>query len=206
MIKTLIADDESIIRQGLETFCTLDSEIEVISTACNGREALELTLKFQPDVVLMDVLMPEMDGIEATTIIKKELPATRVLMLTGLINRETLNRSLKARADGFILKNIDQDELCHTIKAATTGLFVTSPEVVLFLTNPVKSGSILNNLTQREVEVLKFLAGGKANKEIAYALGLSEGTVKTHISIILSKIGMQSRTQAAIYANENGLI
>ncbi|OJW04116.1 MAG: hypothetical protein BGO39_06400 [Chloroflexi bacterium 54-19] len=206
MIKTLIADDESIIRQGLETFCTYDSEIEVISTACNGREAIELAQKHQPDVVLMDVVMPEMDGIEATSIIKKELPATRVLILTGAIKRETLIRALKAKADGFILKNIDQVELCHTIKTTTTGLFVTSPEVVLYLSNPVKSGGVLKNLTQREVEVLRFLANGKANKEIAYALGLSEGTIKTHISIILSKIGMQSRTQAAIYASENGLI
>lgn len=206
MIKTLIADDECVIRQGLETFCSFENEIEVVSTAANGKEALEQARKFQPDVVLMDVGMPEMDGLEAATLIKKELPSTRVLMLASVLNRETLYKTLKAGADGFILKSIDSKELCQSIKTASTNLFVTSPEVITFLSNPVKSGSVLNNLTQREVEVLKFVAGGKANKEIAYALGLSEGTIKTHISIILSKIGMQSRTQAAIYANENGLV
>lgn len=208
MIRLLIVEDENLVRQGLEYFCSLNGEIEVVATAGNGREAVEKAKQYQPEVILMDVFMPEMDGIQAATTLKKELPSAKILMLSGLLNRETVNRSVRAGAVGFIFKNIERDELCRSIKAATNGIFIASAEVARYISNQTASAhaNIENILSQREVEVLKLVAQGKANKEIAYTLNLSEGTIKTHISVILAKIGMQSRTQAALYASESGLI
>jgi len=206
MVKTMIVDDHSLVRQGLETFLSMDGDIEIIGVANNGREALQKARELRPDVVLMDVMMPEMDGIEAATILKKEMPNTRVIMLTGRLDLETVNRTVKAKADGYILKDTDKEELCNTIRAALSGQFLLSPEVAQMLTGKSKHEKSLHTLTQREAEVLKLVAKGKANKEIANALGLSEGTIKTHVSIIIAKLGLQSRTQAALFASEVGLI
>lgn len=206
MVKTLIVDDHSLVRQGLESFLTTDDGIEVVGVAINGREALQKARELRPEVILMDVMMPEMDGIEAAALLKQELPDTKIIMLTGRLDIETVNKSVRVRADGYILKDADKEELCNTIRAASTGQFLLSPDVARMLVGESKSTKVLHTLTQREAEVLKLVAKGKANKEIANLMGLSEGTIKTHVSIIIAKLGLQSRTQAALYAAEEGLV
>jgi DNA-binding NarL/FixJ family response regulator len=205
-IKVLIADDHSVVRQGLQTFLSLDSEIDVVGTAVNGLEAVQKAQELVPDVVLMDLLMPEMDGIEATAELKRILPLTRVLVLTSVLEGDAISRAIKAGASGYLLKNMQPDELCRTIKAASSGPVLVSSEAIKLLVNRPEPAGPTETLTERETEVLRLLAEGKANKEIAHRLQLSEGTIKTHVSIILAKLGLQSRTQAALYAATTGLL
>ena len=206
VVKVLIADDHSVVRQGLQTFLSLDAEIEVVGTAVNGREAVEKVLELQPDVVLLDLMMPEMNGIEATAEIKRLRPQTKVLILTSLLEGDSISGAIKAGANGYLLKNMQSDELCRTIKAASSGPVLLSTDAVQLLINKNGASTISETLTERETEVLRLVAEGKANKEIAHRLQLSEGTIKTHVSIILAKLGLQSRTQAALYAANMGLV
>lgn len=205
-VKVLIADDHSVVRQGLQTFLSLDDEIEVIGTAVNGLEAVQKAQELKPDVVLLDLLMPEMDGIEATAEIKRLMPHIRVLVLTSVLESNSISRAIKAGANGYLLKNMQSDELCRTIKAASSGPVLLSSDAVQLLINRNSASGSTDALTERETEVLLLVAEGKANKEIAHRLQLSEGTIKTHVSIILAKLGLQSRTQAALYAANAGLI
>jgi DNA-binding NarL/FixJ family response regulator len=156
----------------------------------------------------MDLLMPEMDGIEATGELKRLLPLVRVLVLTSVLEEDAISRAVKAGASGYLLKNMQSDELCRTIKAASSGPVLVSSEAIKLLVNrPEPEGlTPTETLTERETEVLRLVAEGKANKEIARRLQLSEGTIKTHVSIILAKLGLQSRTQAALYAATAGLL
>jgi DNA-binding NarL/FixJ family response regulator len=207
MIRVLIADDHGIIRQGLNNLLAFDPEIKVVGLASDGVEALEQALELKPDVVLMDLMMPNMDGFVATAAIRHELPKTAVLVLTGNLEHATITRALQAGANGFVLKNLETDELCQIVKNVSPARVVLSNEVAQVLaedekTQPLRS---VENLTERETEVLGLLAQGLANKEIAQRLQLSEKTIKTHVSIILAKLGIQSRTQAAIYATQAGL-
>jgi NarL family two-component system response regulator LiaR len=206
-VKVLIVDDHSVVRQGLQTFLSLDAEIEVVGTAVNGLEAIQKTQELQPDVVLLDLLMPEMNGIEATAEIKRLMPQIRVLVLTSVLEADSISRAIKAGSNGYLLKNMQSDELCRTIKAASSGPILLSSDAAQLLIN--QSHTITGStdaLTERETEVLRLVAEGKANKEIAHHLQLSEGTIKTHVSIILAKLGLQSRTQAALYVANLGLI
>lgn len=205
-VKVLIADDHNVVRQGLQTFLSLDPEIEVVGTAVNGVEAVAKTLELKPDVVILDLLMPEMNGIEATAQIKTLLPQTKVLIFTSVLESDAILRALKAGANGYLLKSIQSDELCRTIKMTTNGPVLLSSDVVRLLIKKNEGSSSAESLTERETEVLRLLAEGKANKEIAHRLQLSEGTIKTHVSIILAKLGLQSRTQAALYAANAGLL
>lgn len=205
-VKVLIVDDHSVVRQGLQTFLSLDAEIEVVGTAVNGLEAIQKTQELKPDVVLLDLLMPEMNGIEATAEIKRLLPHIRVLVLTSVLEGDSISRAIKAGANGYLLKNMQSDELCRTIKAASSGPILLSSDAVQLLINRSHTSGSADALTERETEVLRLVAEGKANKEIAHCLQLSEGTIKTHVSIILAKLGLQSRTQAALYAANLGLI
>ena len=205
-VKVLIADDHSVVRQGLQTFLSLDAEIEVIGTAVNGLDAVQKAQKLKPDVVLLDLLMPEMDGIEATAEIKRLMPHIRVLVLTSVLESDSISRAINAGANGYLLKNMQSDELCRTIKAASSGPVLLSSDAVQLLINRNSPSGSTDVLTERETEVLRLVAEGKANKEIAHRLQLSEGTIKTHVSIILAKLGLQSRTQAALYAANAGLI
>jgi len=204
-IRILIADDHSVVRQGLRMFLALDADLEVIGEAADGAEALQKARELKPDVVLMDMLMPVMDGIAATGAIRSELPDTEVLALTSVLEDASVVGAVKAGAIGYLLKDTQAEELCRAIKAAAAGQVQLSPQAASRLMREVRAPDSPQSLTERETDVLRLLAQGKANKEIAAALVIGEKTVKTHVSSILLKLGVQSRTQAALYAAQIGL-
>ncbi len=205
-IKILITDDHGVVRQGLRMFLSLDPEMEVVGEAANGQEALALARDLKPDVVLMDLLMPVMDGIEATRAIRSELPEVEVIALTSVLEDASVTGAVRAGALGYLLKDTDSEELRHAIKAAAEGRVHLVPEAAARLMREVKAPESPEALTEREVEVLKLLARGKANKQIATSLFVSEKTIKAHVSSILMKLGVQSRTQAALHAVRTGLV
>lgn len=206
-IRILIADDHSVVRQGLRMFLELDTDLEVVGEAGNGSEALQMCGKLRPDVVLMDMLMPVMDGVTATGKIRAEYPDTEVIALTSVLDDGTVVGAVKAGAIGYLLKDTQADELRRAIKAAAAGQVQLSPQAAARLVREVRvPESQVTGLTERETDVLKLLARGKANKEIASELSIGEKTVKTHVSAILGKLGVQSRTQAALYAAQQGLV
>ena len=205
MIKILIADDHSVVRQGLHMFLALDPELEIVGEATNGLEAVNQARKLRPDVVLMDLIMPQMDGIAATEIIRHELPEVEVIALTSVLEDAAVVGAVKAGAIGYLLKDTQANELCKAIKAAAAGQVQLSPQAAARLMHEVRTPENPQALTDRETDVLSLLANGKANKEIALQLHISETTVKTHVSNILTKLGVPSRTQAALYAVRIGL-
>lgn len=205
-IRILIADDHSVVRQGLKMFLALDPELQVIGEAENGAEAVKLAGELQPDVVLMDLLMPVMDGITAIENIRATLPDIEVLAVTSVLEDTAVIRAIRAGAIGYMLKDTQADELCRAIKAAAAGQVQLSPEAASRLLREVRAPESPEALTDRETDVLRLLARGLANKEIAQHLSIGEKTVKTHVSHILSKLGVASRTQAALYAARVGLV
>jgi DNA-binding NarL/FixJ family response regulator len=204
-IRILIADDHSVVRQGLRMFLELDPELEIVGEAENGAQALEKARALSPDVVLMDLLMPVMDGLTAIAAIRQELPDIEVIALTSVLEDVSVVSAVKAGAIGYLLKDTQADELRRAIKAAAAGQVQLSPEAAARLVREVRAPESPEALTERETDVLKLLAQGKANKEIAAELTIGEKTVKTHVSNILMKLGVQSRTQAALYAAQTGL-
>jgi NarL family two-component system response regulator LiaR len=205
-IRVLITDDHKVVRRGLRGFLDMDPELEVVGEASNGEEAMDMARRLEPDVVLMDLLMPVMDGIEATRRIRHELPEVEVLALTSVLEDASVTGAIKAGAIGYLLKTTDADELCEAIRAAATGQVRLAPEAAARLMREVRAPDSLEALTERETEVLGLLAHGKANKQIARELFIDEQTVKTHVHHILSKFGVSSRTQAALYAARIGLV
>jgi NarL family two-component system response regulator LiaR len=205
-IRILITDDHGVVRQGLRMFLSLDPEMEVVGEAANGQEALALARDLKPDVVLMDLLMPVMDGIEATRAIRSELPEVEVIALTSVLDDGSVTGAVRAGALGYLLKDTDSEELRRAIKAAAEGRVHLAPEATARLMREVKAPESPEVLTEREVEVLKLLAKGRANKQIAASLFVSEKTIKAHVSSILMKLGVQSRTQAALHAVRTGLV
>jgi NarL family two-component system response regulator LiaR len=205
-IRILIVDDHSVVRQGLRMFLALDPELEVVGEAGDGAAAVRMTRQLKPDVVLMDLLMPEMDGIAATAAIRHELPDTEVLALTSVLEDGSVVGAVRAGAIGYLLKDTQADELCRAIRAAAAGQVQLSPQAAARLMREMRSPESPEPLTEREKEILRLLARGKANKEVAQALQIGEKTVKTHVSNILAKLGVQSRTQAALYAVRIGLV
>ena len=209
-IRILIADDHSVVREGLRLFLTLDPELEVVAEAENGADALKAASQLKPDVVLMDLSMPEMDGIQATAAIRRQFPETEVLVLTSSLDSGLAVEAVRAGAIGYLLKDTKARELCRAVKAAAAGQVQLSPQAAVWLLkelrDPIPVSPEPEPLTNRENEVLSLLAQGKANKEIADILSIADRTVKTHVSSILAKLGMQSRTQAALYASRMGLI
>ena len=207
-IRIIIVDDHSVVRQGLKMFLGLDPELEVIGEAENGAEALKLARELQPDVVLMDMLMPVMDGIAATQAIRAEMPDVEIIALTSVLEDNAVIGAVKAGAIGYLLKDTQADELRRAIKAAAAGQVQLSPAAAARLMREVRTPepAAVQPLTDRENDVLRLLAQGKANKEIAFELIIGEKTVKTHVSNILLKLGVQSRTQAALYAMRIGLV
>jgi two-component system, NarL family, response regulator LiaR len=204
--RVLITDDHGVVRQGLRMFLSLDPDFEVVGEASNGEEARAMARDLGPDVVLMDLLMPVMDGISATEKIRAELPDVEVIALTSVLEDASVTGAVRAGAIGYLLKDTDSEELSRAIKAAAEGRVHLAPEAAARLMREVRAPDSPEALTDRETEVLRFLARGKANKQIASSLYVSEKTVKAHVSSILMKLGVQSRTQAALYAVRTGLV
>src|SRR5690242_1474601 len=205
-IHIVIADDHSVVRQGLRMFLGLDSELEVVGEAADGAEALRLARELKPDVVLMDLLMPVMDGITATAAIRRELPDTEVLALTSVLEDASVVGAVRAGAIGYLLKDTQAEALCQAIKAAAAGQVQLTPKAAARLMQAVSAPESPEALTERETEVLRLLAQGQSNKQIARHLHNTEQTIKSHVSRILSKLGVQSRTQATLYAIRTGLV
>ena len=205
-IRVLIADDHGVVRQGLTMYLKLDPEFEVVGEASNGEEAFYMARDLEPDVVLMDLLMPVMDGIEATGKIKAELPEVEVVALTSVLDDGAVTGAVRAGAIGYLLKNTKPRELSSAIKGAAAGQVQLAPEAAAKLMREMRAPERTEALTARETEVLKLVARGQANKQIARELFVEEKTVKAHVSGILRKLGMSSRTQAALHAVRTGLV
>jgi DNA-binding NarL/FixJ family response regulator len=205
-IRILVADDHGVVRQGLEMYLELDPELEVVGQAVDGAEALHLARELKPDVVLMDLLMPAMDGIAATRAIRRELPDVEVIALTSVLENNMVFDAMRAGAVGYLLKDTNARALCQAVKAAAAGQVQLSPQVAERLIREVPAPESPEKLTRRETEVLRLLARGRSNKEIAVDLSIAEKTVKTHVSNILGKLGVSSRTQAALHAIRIGLV
>ncbi len=205
-IRVLLADDHSVVRQGLRMFLSLDPDLEIVGEAANGAEAVQLAHALQPDVVLMDLLMPVMDGVTAIGHLRRELPDIEIVALTSVLEDTAVMGAIRAGAIGYLLKDTEADELRKAIKAAAAGQVQLSPKVAARLMREVQVPDSPESLTERETEVLRLLAKGCSNKDVALALSIGEKTVKTHVSNILSKLGVPSRTQAALYAVRIGLV
>ncbi len=205
-IRILLADDHAVVRQGLRMFLSLDPDLDVIGEAVDGRQAIQLAGQLNPDVVLMDLLMPGMGGVEATGIIRRELPDVEVIALTSVLEDNSVIGAIRAGAIGYLLKDTEADELIRAIKAAAGGQVQLSPKAAARLMREVRAPESPEALTERETEVLRLLAMGQSNKEIAHTLTIGEKTVKTHVSNILSKLNVSSRTQAALHAVRIGLV
>jgi DNA-binding NarL/FixJ family response regulator len=200
-------DDHAIVREGLQTLLSEEPEVTIIGEAANGLEAVRLAADLQPDVILMDLVMPELDGIEATRRIRAANATGRILVLTSFADDKRVPAAIKAGAVGYLLKDVLQDELMAAIRAAAEGKPTLHPEAQRHLMTQVVSPAAarLESLTQREQDILRLIARGYSNKEIAAALHLTEGTVKGYVSTVLAKLEVADRTQAALYAVKHGL-
>jgi len=210
-MKVLICDDQEIVREGLALLLKLDREIEVVGLARNGAEAVEMVERMEPDLVLMDLKMPVLSGIEATRQIRARYPATKVLVLTTFDDDEWVFDAVRAGASGYLLKDTPREEVIRAAKGTVAGKSYIDPAVAGRLLAQVASrqsqpsASITGSLTEREVAVLRLLAKGLPNADIAGSLHLSEGTVRNHVSTILTKLQVADRTQAALIALQHGL-
>lgn len=206
IIRVLIADDHNVVREGLRMFLGRDPDLVIVGEAADGAEAVQLARQLQPDVVLMDLLMPAMGGIEATEAIRRELPDTEVIAQTSVLDRDLVLSVIKAGAIGYLLKDTNAVELRRAIKAAAAGQVQLSPQASASLMDAVRHPQASDVLTVREIDVLRLLAQGRSNKEVARRLHVVEDTAKTHARHILAKLNAQSRTQAVLYAMRLGLI
>jgi len=207
MIKVLIVDDHSLVRKGIKTILSIYDDIEVIGEAENGKEALEICGKCLPDVVLMDLIMPEINGIETTKKILESWPTIKVVTLTSFVDRKLIEDSLKAGAIGYVLKNISGENLVATIRDAEKGKSTLSSEASDFLISNIKKPAVVEyQLTNQEKNILGCLVEGLSNKNIAQKLVLSLSTVKFHVSNILNKLGASSRAEAISIAIKNKLV
>jgi len=205
VISVLIADDHPFVRHGLRTYLETLDDMDVAGEAADGAEAVELAGRLLPDVVLMDLVMPELDGIEATRRIKAASPATKVIALTSFDDDEKVFPAIKAGAAGYLLKDVRPAELAEAVRKASRGEALLAPSVAAKLMQEVAGERPSSGLTDRELEVLRLIARGLPNKQIAQELVVSEKTVKTHVSNILAKLHLADRTQAALYAVREGL-
>ncbi|MGL5899639.1 MAG: response regulator [Lactobacillaceae bacterium] len=209
MIKVLIVDDHAMVRMGISTYLQVEPDIKVIGTAENGKEAVEKAQSLKPDVILMDLVMPEMNGVEASKKILKNNPKQKIIILTSFIDDELVYPAIRAGATSYILKTGSAEEIIDAIHKAIIGKSVFEDEVAdKIKKNPdkVKEQELFETLTNRELEVLRLIGKGKTNKEIGDELYISLKTVKTHVSNILNKLNVQDRTQATIYAFKHGLV
>lgn len=217
-VSVLIADDQRLVREGIASLLSIQEGIKVIGVAENGQEAIELALRLSPDVILMDVRMPVLDGIAATAQVRSQLKDCHVLMLTTFDDEEYIVKAIRAGAEGYLLKDIPAGDLAQAVRLTYAGIYQFSPAVAGKLAE--KAGQASQEiggeqvksppapeieLTEREKEVLRWLAKGATNREIAEQLCVSEGTVKNHVSNILSRLGLRDRVQAALFAHDHGL-
>jgi two-component system, NarL family, response regulator LiaR len=208
-IRVLIADDHAVVRQGLRTFLEVQDGIEVVGEAGDGQEALAMIEALSPDVVVMDLLMPRLSGIEATQRIRELRPSTKVIVLTSFLDDEKIFAAVRAGAAGYLLKDVRPQELGEAIRTVSRGEALLHPAVASKLMQEFAhedGPSPAQALTEREMEVLRLIARGRANKEIARELGVAEKTAKTHVSNILQKLNLADRTQAALYAVREKLV
>ena len=204
-IRVLIVDDHDMLRKGLASFLYAVPDLELIGEASSGSEAIELCAEKEPDVVLMDLVMPEMDGVTAIQHIHKRQPEIQIIVLSSFAEHDLIKSAMKAGALGYILKNVPSEKLAEAIRMAHTGIAPFSPEVTLNLFRPT-TPSTRFKLTKREQEVLTLLVDGFSNAEIAYRLSISQFTVKNHVSNILTKLSVDSRTDAVRIAIQNNLV
>jgi two-component system, NarL family, response regulator LiaR len=207
-IRVLIADDHPLVRQGLRSYLATLEGIEVVGEAADGAEAIRLAADLRPDVVLMDMSMPNVDGIEATRAIGERVPSTKVIALTSFATDDKVFPAIHAGAAGYLLKEAEPSEIADAIRKVYDGESILHPSVQQRLMQEVAAGtprSHRTDLTARELEVLRLIASGRSNREIAGELEVAEKTVKTHVSSVLAKLGVADRTQAALYAVEHGL-
>jgi DNA-binding NarL/FixJ family response regulator len=211
MIKVLLVDDHAVVRQGLRAFLELQDGIEVVGEAENGVEAIQQTERLRPDVILMDLVMPEMDGVSAMRRLRDDHPEIRVVVLTSFLEEEHLLPAMRAGAAGYLLKNAEPSDLARAVRAAHSGEAIIDPTVAARLVRALADGSAprtaeAEKLTRREREVLELIVGGRSNKRIAFELGISEKTVKTHVGHLFAKLDVTDRTQAALLAVRDGLV
>ena len=206
LIRILIADDHFVVRQGLAALLVPRNGMEVVGEAATGREAVDLARTLQPDVILMDMIMPEMDGPEAITLIKQENPKARILVLTSFGESKQVSAAIQAGALGYLLKDSSPDDLLHAIRSVYRGNLVLPQDLALALMQPRPAAAALDQLTERETDVLKLLAQGQSNQEIARNLSISATTVRSHVSMILMKLDVSNRTQAVLVAQERHLV
>jgi two-component system, NarL family, response regulator LiaR len=205
-ISILIVDDHAVVRQGIRSVLELDSGFQVVGEARDGSEAICRAREMRPDVVLMDLMMPGVDGLEATASIRKELPDTEVIVLTSFLMDGIVQNAMRAGAMSFLLKEAEADELLRAIRAAAAGQVQLSPKAAAKLAQEYKLSNTGQALSPRETEVLRLLALGQSNKQIAESLMISEATAKAHVRSILSKLGVASRVQATLYAIRSGIV
>ncbi|WP_026477410.1 response regulator [Alkaliphilus transvaalensis] len=196
-MKIIIVDDDPLVCQSLQVLLSREKDIEVLSTANNGAEAIECCKNLLPDIILMDIQMPIMDGIQATRQIKQDWPSIKVMMLTTFQDEVNIRRALLAGAEGYLIKSTEVSKMAQQLRALNSGISILDPDVLKQLTQPEKKE--LNQLTPREQDIVKLVVQGMSNKEIAEALFISEGTVRNNLSIILDKLQLRDRTQLAIY-------
>lgn len=205
-IRVLLVDDHAVVRQGLRSFLELQPDIEVVGEAAGAKAGVEQAARLAPDVVLMDLLMPDEDGVDAIRALRDVAPRVKVLVLTSYLDDTHVFAAVQAGAAGYLLKDVQPDALADGIRQVSQGLAVLHPTIAARLMNRTGRPPSLADFTQRERDVLKLLAEGLSNKEIANRLFISEKTVKTHVSNVLQKLGVADRTQAALMAVRQRLV
>ncbi|GAA4258530.1 response regulator transcription factor [Dactylosporangium darangshiense] len=204
VVRVLVVDDQQLVRDGIASLLGIQPGIEVVGTAADGHEALERAAELDPDVVLMDVRMPGLDGVEATRALRQARPGCRVVMLTTFDDDQYVTLALRAGAEGYLLKDLGAAELADAVRLAHRGVAPLDAGVARRLAAALPADAPAE-LTARELEILRLVATGATNREIAARVYLSEGTVKNHVSRILGRLGLRDRTQAAVYARDRGL-
>jgi DNA-binding NarL/FixJ family response regulator len=212
-IRVMIVDDHAVVREGLRAFLALQDGLEIVGEAGDGAEAIEEARRSRPDVILMDLVMPRLDGVGAMRELRRELPECRVIVLTSFLDDDRLLPAIQAGAAGYLLKNADPAQLARAVREAHEGGAIIDPTVAARLIGALAddrpaaaAAPASEELTTREREVLELIAGGRSNKRIAFELGISEKTVKTHVGHVLAKLGVNDRTQAAMLAVRQGLV
>ncbi|RSM75144.1 DNA-binding response regulator [Kibdelosporangium aridum] len=208
-VRVLVVDDQRLVREGIASLLDIQEGISVVGMAADGKQAIDQVIALSPDVVLMDVRMPEMDGVDAVAVLRRRAPSSKVVMLTTFDDEEYVVQALRAGAAGYLLKDLPAAKLAEAVRLTHAGVTQLDDAAAQHVAAALSSHAAprrADALTERETDVLKLIASGSTNREIAAHLFLSEGTVKNHISRILGRLGLRDRTQAAIYARDHGLL